>query len=85
MKNSIKKGLGFGLTSSIITTLGLIIGLYSSTNSVLAIIGGIIIIAVTDSFSDSLAIHISEETNSKKKTNLGSYLFYINIQIYFCN
>jgi len=65
MKNSIKKGLGFGLTSGIITTIGLIIGLYFSTKSVLAVMGGIIIIAIVDSLSDSLGIHISEETNSK--------------------
>jgi len=65
MKNSIKKGLGFGLTSGIITTLGLIIGLYFSTKSILAVIGGIIIIAIVDSLSDSLGIHISEETNPK--------------------
>lgn len=65
MREAIKKGLGFGLTSGIITTLGLIIGLYSSTSSKLAIIGGIIIIAVADSLSDALGIHISEEFNHK--------------------
>lgn len=65
MKNSIKKGLGFGLTSGIITTLGLIIGLYSGTKSTVVVIGGIIIIAVADSLSDGLGMHISEETNSK--------------------
>ena len=66
MKNSIKKGLGFGLTSGVITTLGLIIGLYSSTNSIKLIIGGIIIIAVADSLSDALGIHIAEESGNKK-------------------
>lgn len=65
MKDSIKKGFGFGLTSGIITTLGLMIGLYFSTKSVLAVIGGIIVIAVADSLSDSLGMHISEETNKK--------------------
>ncbi len=65
MKNSIKKGLGFGLTSGIITTLGLMIGLYSSTNSSKIILGGIIIIAIADALSDSLGMHISEEANSK--------------------
>ncbi len=65
MKSSVKKGLGFGLTSGIITTLGLIIGLYFSTKSVLAIIGGIITIAFADSFSDAMGMHISEESNKK--------------------
>jgi len=67
MKHSIKTGLSFGLTSGIITTLGLMIGLYSSTQSKIAVLGGILTIAVADSFSDALGIHISEE--SKKDSN----------------
>ena len=65
MKNSIKKGFGFGLTSGVITTLGLIVGLNSSTHSGLVVIGGIIIIAVADALSDALGMHISEESNKK--------------------
>jgi len=65
MKTSTKIGLGFGITSGVITTLGLMIGLYSGTNSRLAILGGIITIAIADAFSDSLGIHISEETTKK--------------------
>ena len=65
MKLSIRKGLGFGLTSGIITTLGLIIGLGSSTDSKLVVIGGILIIAVSDALSDALGIHISEEFENK--------------------
>lgn len=61
MKVSIRKGFGFGLTSGIITTLGLIIGLHSGTHSKLVILGGILVIAIADAFSDSLGIHISEE------------------------
>jgi len=69
MKDSIKKGFSFGLTSGVITTLGLIIGLYSSTESKVIILGGILIIALADALSDSIGIHISEESkkrNSKK-------------------
>lgn len=69
MKRSIKRGVGFGLTSGIITTLGLMIGLYSSTNSKFIILGGIFIIAIADALSDSLGIHISlefENISSKK-------------------
>ena len=65
MKSAIKKGFGFGITSGIITTLGLIIGLYATTSSAMIIIGGIIIIAIADSFSDALGMHISEETNKR--------------------
>ncbi len=61
MKPSLKAGFSFGLTSGVITTLGMILGLYSSTNSKLAIIGGILSIAIADAFSDSLGIHVSQE------------------------
>jgi len=61
MKHSLKVGFSFGITSGIITTLGLMVGLYSGTRSRLAVIGGILIIAVADAFSDALGIHISEE------------------------
>ncbi|MFC1686055.1 hypothetical protein ACFLZZ_03480 [Nanoarchaeota archaeon] len=61
MRKSLKKGFGFGLTSGIITTLGLLIGLYASTESKMVIIGGVIIIAIADAFSDAFGIHISEE------------------------
>jgi len=65
MKLSMRKGFGFGLTSGIITTLGLIVGLNSTTHSTLVIIGGIIIIAIADALSDSLGMHISEEAENK--------------------
>ena len=61
MKHSMQVGFSFGLTSAIITSIGLIVGLHASTNSELAVIGGIITIAVADALSDALGIHISEE------------------------
>lgn len=68
MKQSLKTGLSFGLTSGIITTLGLIVGLNAGTGSRLTIIGGIITIAVADAMSDALGIHISEEAKRKNTT-----------------
>ncbi|MFC1801527.1 hypothetical protein ACFLZB_03605 [Nanoarchaeota archaeon] len=68
MKTSIKKGFSFGLTSGIITTLGLIVGLHSSTHSLMVIIGGILIIAVADALSDAVGMHISEEAENKHST-----------------
>ena len=65
MKHSLKIGFCFGLTSGIITTLGLIVGLHSGTNSALAVIGGILTIAIADAFSDALGIHVSEESENK--------------------
>ncbi|MCK4669981.1 MAG: hypothetical protein KAT43_02165 [Nanoarchaeota archaeon] len=69
MNGAIRRGFSFGLTSGIITTLGLIVGLNSSTHSKMVIIGGILIIAIADALSDAMGIHISEEAqvkNSKK-------------------
>jgi len=68
MKHSLKVGFSFGLTSAIITTLGLMVGLYSGTHSKLVVIGGILTIAIADAFSDALGIHISEESENKHTT-----------------
>lgn len=65
MKTSIKKGFSFGLTSGIITTLGLMVGLYSTTHSKTVVIGGILTIAIADALSDAMGMHISEESDHK--------------------
>ncbi len=62
MKLSVKKGVSFGLTSGIITTLGLIVGLFSNTHSSVVIISGILVIAIADAMSDALGIHVSQES-----------------------
>ena len=67
MKESYLKGLGFGLTSGIITTLGMMVGLNAGTHSRIAVIGGVLVIAVGDAFSDALGMHISEESISDGK------------------
>lgn len=66
MKQSLKIGVFFGITSGIITTLGLMVGLSAGTNSKPAVIGGILTIAIADAFSDALGIHISEESDKTK-------------------
>jgi len=68
MKHSLKTGLGFGVTSGSITTLGLLVGLHSGTYSELAIIGGILTIAIADSCSDALGIHVSKEFEDRDST-----------------
>ena len=42
MRPSWKTGVSFGLTSGVITTLGLMVGLYSGTHSRTVVIGGIL-------------------------------------------
>lgn len=68
MNISTRKGISFGLTSGIITTLGMLVGLFSGTKSRIVVIGGILTIAIADAFSDSLGIHISEEAEGKHST-----------------
>lgn len=58
-------GISFGLTSAVITTLGLMIGLHAGTHSKLAVLGGVFTIAVADAFSDALGIHMAEESESR--------------------
>ncbi len=65
LRESLKTGFSFGITSGIITTLGLIVGLDAGTHSKPVIIGGILTIAIADAFSDALGIHISEESEIK--------------------
>jgi len=81
MKHSIKVGLSFGLTSGIITTLGLMIGLNSGTNSSFIVIGGILTIAIADSLSDALGIHISEEIENK---HTGREIWESTFSTFFC-
>lgn len=67
LNSSIKTGFSFGLTSGVITTLGLMVGLMSGTNSRIAVIGGVVTIAVADALSDSLGMHISQESDNHTK------------------
>ncbi|MFA5529329.1 MAG: hypothetical protein WDA11_01550 [Thiohalomonadaceae bacterium] len=62
MGEGTRSGLHFGLSSGAITTLGLIVGLHAGTESLQAVVGGIITIAVADGMSDALGIHLSKES-----------------------
>lgn len=63
-----RTGLFFGATSGVITTVGLITGLYAGTRSVAAVLGGIFVIAVADAMSDALGIHLAEEADPDTTT-----------------
>jgi len=68
MKSVLWKGIGFGLTSGVITTLGMIVGLHSGTHSKLAVEVGIIVLAIADALSDAMGIHVSEEAEMEHTT-----------------
>jgi hypothetical protein len=69
LNDAARTGLSFGITSGLITTMGLIVGLHSGTHSRLAVIGGILTIAVADAFSDALGIHVAQESQNHHSTN----------------
>jgi VIT1/CCC1 family predicted Fe2+/Mn2+ transporter len=70
MKISIIKGLSFGLASGIVTTLGLMVGLYSGTHNASVILAGILTIALADAPSDAFGIHMSEESSNAKSAEV---------------
>jgi VIT1/CCC1 family predicted Fe2+/Mn2+ transporter len=72
MRPSWNTGLNFGLTSGVLTTLGLIVGLYAGTHSRTAVLGGILTIAIADSLSDAMGIHLAEES---KNTGAASHVW----------
>lgn len=56
----------FGVTSAIVTSLAFIVGLSQSINSKFAIIISLLVFAVADNISDSLGLHIFQESDLKK-------------------
>jgi VIT1/CCC1 family predicted Fe2+/Mn2+ transporter len=66
----------FGATSAIITCLAFIIGLAKSSNPKLAIIGSLLVIAIADNISDSLGIHIYQESDLKKSEVVRTATFF---------
>ena len=58
-----RTGIFFGATSGVITTIGLITGLNAGTNSLVAVLGGILVVAVADAMSDAPGIHIAQEAD----------------------
>jgi VIT1/CCC1 family predicted Fe2+/Mn2+ transporter len=65
----------FGATSAIITNLAIVTGMHSSTNAKTSIIGSLMVIALADNISDSLGIHIYQETEDiqKKEVWIGTF------------
>ena len=64
MKRAFRIGFSFGLPSGIVTTLGLMVGLNSSTQSQLIVIGGILTISIADSLSDAMGMHFAQESEN---------------------
>ncbi|MBW2369711.1 MAG: hypothetical protein JRH15_17710 [Deltaproteobacteria bacterium] len=65
LKHAVESGFSFGITSGIITTLGLIVGLHSGSHAKGVIISGVLTIAIADALSDALGMHMVEESEGK--------------------
>lgn len=65
IKETLRVGASFGVTSGAITTMGLMVGLYAGTQSLKAVVGGVLTIAIADAFSDALGMHIHEESENE--------------------
>ena len=63
MDKGARTGIFFGATSGVITTVGLMVGLQAGTQSFTAVLGGVVVIAVSDSMSDALGIHLAQEAD----------------------
>ena len=55
----------FGVTSAIITNLGLIVGLEALSHAKVSIVSAILVIALADNIADSFGIHIYQESECK--------------------
>ncbi|MFH1126464.1 MAG: hypothetical protein V1703_05020 [Candidatus Altiarchaeota archaeon] len=63
----------FGTTSAVTTSLALIVGLDETGNPKMSIVGALLVIALADNISDSLGIHIYQESqcsNSKGSSKI---------------
>jgi VIT1/CCC1 family predicted Fe2+/Mn2+ transporter len=54
--------LSFGSTAGIVTSMGLISGLTAADGSKAALLASLLVIAIADNLTDSLAIHIYQES-----------------------
>ncbi len=54
--------VSFGSTAGIVTSLGLIVGLSAASTSRSMVIGSLLIVALADNLTDSLGVHIYQES-----------------------
>ena len=57
--------ISFGSTAAIITSMGLIVGLDAITASTGSLVGGILIAGLADNLTDSLSVHVYQESERR--------------------
>jgi len=88
MTRPLPRQVAFGSSSAIVTSLGLIVGFGAAAVSRAALVSGLLIIGLADNISDSLSIHIYQEsenleTGSAFKATLTNFLARLVIAITF--
>ena len=58
--------ISFGVTSAIVTSLAFIVSLSGNVEPRMPIVGSLLVFAIADNISDSLGIHIFQESDLKK-------------------
>jgi VIT1/CCC1 family predicted Fe2+/Mn2+ transporter len=56
------QGISFGTTAAVVTSMGMSVGLNAATATKSTIVSGLLIIAIADNISDSLSIHVYQES-----------------------
>lgn len=56
------RNFSFGATAAIVTSIGLIVGFDAATASKATILSGLLVVAIADNLTDSLSIHIYQES-----------------------
>lgn len=69
------EGAAFGVTSGVITTLAVLIGVNLATGSRLATIAAILTVAVADAFSDAAGIYTAKEAGRMSEAKIWSVTF----------
>ena len=54
--------VSFGTTAAIVTSLGVIVGLNAAAAQISAIVGSLLVIALADNLTDSLSVHVYQES-----------------------
>ncbi|MFA4934906.1 MAG: hypothetical protein WC568_03625 [Candidatus Methanoperedens sp.] len=62
-------GVSFGVTSGVITALGMIVGIHEATSSKLAVFASIVVMAIADGMADAAGFHIVEEAEFENGKN----------------
>ena len=80
--------VSFGAVSAIVTSVGLIIGFGAAGISKPTIVAGLLIIGFTDNLTDSLSIHIYQESekleeHSALRSTLGNFVTRLVISLSF--